>query len=168
MLAIGFEHSNSRVHGDVRPIVLKPGPRGWPGTRPTWGWNRAGSKKKQGKEKPGVTQQDPVVNPLAFFFLLKQRCFDLKNKKNWPGPPGDPVKTQNPGLGPGRVLKLWLDLQTTKLRVDIVELHAEMVELCWMLMEMRSHMSGPYAPPYWPHNPDNDLPPTPLPTPSLF
>jgi hypothetical protein len=44
---------------------LKPGP--------TRGWNRAGLKKKQGKEKPGVTQltrQDPVANPLTFVFVF--------------------------------------------------------------------------------------------------
>jgi hypothetical protein len=33
-------------------------------TRPggsTRDWNRAGLKKKQGKEKPGVTRQDPIA-----------------------------------------------------------------------------------------------------------
>jgi hypothetical protein len=33
-----------------------PGLVGRPGTRPTRGWNRAWLKKKQGKEKPGVTR----------------------------------------------------------------------------------------------------------------
>jgi hypothetical protein len=31
------------------------------------GLNRAGLKKKREKEKPGVTRQDPVANPLTFF-----------------------------------------------------------------------------------------------------
>ena len=75
-------------------IVLKPGPAGRPGTWPTRGWNRAGLKKKREKEKPGVTRwvdparpdQDPVVNPLTFFFvfLLKRRRFDFKKKRTDP------------------------------------------------------------------------------------
>jgi hypothetical protein len=50
---------------------LKPGP--------TRGWNRAGLKKKQGKEKPGVTQLTwqvdparPGCKPINFCF-----CFSL-------------------------------------------------------------------------------------------
>jgi hypothetical protein len=78
-------------------------------------------KKKQGKKKSGATwltrrvdpvkpDQDPVANPLTFFFFLLKQCrFDLK-KKNCPANlvtrsrPGDPVKTWNLGLGPGRPL----------------------------------------------------------------
>jgi hypothetical protein len=52
----------------------------------------------------GKTRSKPGCNPLTFF-LLKQHRFDFK-KKNWLGRPGDPVKTRNPGLGPGRVWKL--------------------------------------------------------------
>jgi hypothetical protein len=32
-------------------------------------------------------------------------------------------------------------------------------------MEMRSHMGDPYAPPYWPHDLDDDQPP---PMPPIF
>jgi hypothetical protein len=49
----------------------------------TWGWNQAGLKKKQEKEKSGVTRQPgqkPGCNPLIFF-LLKQRRFDFFKKK---------------------------------------------------------------------------------------
>jgi hypothetical protein len=53
-----------------------------------------------------------------------------------------------------------LVLQTTELCVKIAELCVEMVELHRMLMEMRSHIGGQFAPPYWPHGPDDDqLPP---------
>jgi hypothetical protein len=58
----------------------RSGSAGRSGTRPARVWNRAKLKKKHGKEKPGVTQQDPVKNPVAtsfFFFLLKQRRFDF-------------------------------------------------------------------------------------------
>jgi hypothetical protein len=44
-------------------------------------------KKKQGKEKPGMTRltrQDLVANPLTFVFLLKRRRFDLKKKLTQP------------------------------------------------------------------------------------
>jgi hypothetical protein len=47
---------------------IRPGLVGRSETRPIRGWNRVRLKKKQGKEKPGVTrltQQDPVKNPVA-------------------------------------------------------------------------------------------------------
>jgi hypothetical protein len=47
----------------------RPGPAGRP---------RAGLTTKRGEKKPGVTRQDPVINPLIFvFFLLKRRRFDF-------------------------------------------------------------------------------------------
>jgi hypothetical protein len=60
-----------------------------------------------------------VTNPLIFvfflFFLLKRRRFDFFKKRIDPADPvkpGDPAKTRNPSLGPGRppgrVLKLWV------------------------------------------------------------
>jgi hypothetical protein len=93
--------------------MFKPGLAGRPGTRPTRGWNRAELKKKQGKKKPGVTQLTRRPGwpgkTRWLVFLLKRRRFDLK-KKNWPGRPRDPVKTRNPDLRPGRVLKLCLEV----------------------------------------------------------
>jgi hypothetical protein len=79
-------------------------------------------KKKQGKEKPGVTRQVdparlgqyPVANPLTFVFFVvfftKRTSFGLKKELTRPtrSRPGDQVKTRNSGLGPGRVLKLCL------------------------------------------------------------
>jgi hypothetical protein len=41
--------------------------------------------------RPG---QKPGCNLLTFFFLLKQRNFDLKKKID----PNDPIKIQNPNL----------------------------------------------------------------------
>jgi hypothetical protein len=65
-------------------IVLKLGPTGRPETQPTRGWNQARLKKKQGKEKTGVTQRaEPArhgqklgCNPLTFvFFFTKTTSF---------------------------------------------------------------------------------------------
>jgi hypothetical protein len=59
-----------------------------------------------------LTREDPITNPLTFvffFFLLKRRRFDFFFKRIDPADsakPGDPAKTRNPSLGPGRVLKL--------------------------------------------------------------
>jgi hypothetical protein len=44
---------------------------------------------------------------------------------------------------------------------------ADYEELCRVVIEMRSHMDGPYAPPYIPHGPRDDQPPPPL-VPPLF
>ena len=90
--------------------------------------NQAGLTKKQGKGKPGVTRRVDLVTRLTrsrpgdkpidfcfffvFFFLLKRRRFDffLRIDPADPVKPGDPAKTWNPSLGPGRppdrVLKL--------------------------------------------------------------
>jgi len=87
--------------------MFKPDLAGRPGTRPTRGWNRAGLKKKRGKKKLGVTRLTRQ-NPLTCFFT-KTTSFWFK-KKNWPGRPRDPVKTRNPDLKPGRVLKLCLEV----------------------------------------------------------
>jgi hypothetical protein len=78
----------------------RPDPAGRPETRPNRGWNRAGLKKKQGKEKPGVTRRPDKtrsktwlqpVDFCFFFFLLKRRCFNFKKI--------DLMKTRNPDLG---------------------------------------------------------------------
>jgi hypothetical protein len=64
-------------------LETRSGLAGRSGTRPARVWNRAKLKKKHGKEKPGVTRQDPVKNPVATsfcFFLLKQRRFDFFKK----------------------------------------------------------------------------------------
>ena len=62
----------------IHSFEIRPGPANQPMTRTTQGWNKAGLKKKQKKEKPGVTlRADPASNPLTFilffFFLLKRR-----------------------------------------------------------------------------------------------
>jgi hypothetical protein len=88
------------------PIVLKPGltwrvdlRRGQPGAGTEPGW-----RKNRGR-KNSVWLGKTRLQSVDFFFLLKQHRFDFK-KKNWLGRPGDPVKTRNPVLGPGRVWKL--------------------------------------------------------------
>jgi len=48
-------------------IVLKPGLAGRSGIR---GWNRAGLKKKQGKERPGVTRLKIQLQPVNFYFYF--------------------------------------------------------------------------------------------------
>jgi len=41
--------------------------------------------------------------------------------------------------------------------------NADYEELHRVVMKMRSHMGGPYAPPYWPHGPDGQFSPPPVP-----
>ena len=59
-------------------------------------------KEKIGKEKiwcdpaTRLTRSKTRLQPADFFFL-KRRRFDFKKSD-----PSDPVKTRNPGLGPGR------------------------------------------------------------------
>ena len=96
-------------------IVLKP--------RLAWRVDSADPGLKLGRveEKTGEGKtwcdlagwpDDPVANPLTFFFffLLKRRRFDFFKKELIQSRPDDPVKTRNPGLGPGwppgQVLKL--------------------------------------------------------------
>jgi len=72
------------------------GPAGRHRTRPTRGWNRVGLKKKQGKKNPvwpGKTWLKTRLQPVNFFFT-KTMSFWFFYKKNWPGQPGDPVKTR--------------------------------------------------------------------------
>jgi len=93
--------------GTVPSIVLKSGQVGRPRTRPTWGKNR----ERKNPMWPGWPGQKPGCSQLTFvFFLLKQRCFDLK--KNWPGRPGDPVKTWWPGQNPEPGSWTWAGLKT--------------------------------------------------------
>ena len=91
-------------------IVLKPDPAD-PGLEP----GRVEEKTGEGNTRCDLaTRQDPVANPLTFilffFFLLKRRRFDFLKKELIQSRPDDPVKTRNPGLGPGwppgQVLKL--------------------------------------------------------------
>jgi hypothetical protein len=102
-------------------IVLKPGSARLvsPGPEP----DRV--DKKTGKGKTRYDPADPAGRPgdpadpgrpdnkpvdfCFFFFLLKRRRFDFFFKRIDPADsakPGDPAKTRNPSLGPGRVLKL--------------------------------------------------------------
>jgi hypothetical protein len=39
-------------------------------------------EEKIGEGKTWCDPARPGCKPVGFFFLLKQRCFDLKNKKN--------------------------------------------------------------------------------------
>jgi hypothetical protein len=106
------EWEETRTNPSSESIVLKPGLAQWvdlgpsrPGAGTGPGW-----RKKMGRKNlmwAGWPGQDPVANPLTFdFFFTKMMSFWFFLKKNWPGRPGDPVKTQNPGLEPGRVLNL--------------------------------------------------------------
>jgi hypothetical protein len=149
------------IISSLKSIVLKPGParRVDPGPRPT----RAGLMKKRGKEKPGVTRltrrvdpvtrQDPVKTRwqtrwLLFFFLLKRHRFDFFFKKKIdpadPVKPGDPAKTRNPGLGPGRppgrVLKLcskahsFLSSLSSQTEVKVMNLSLSLsISLCFYI-----------------------------------
>jgi hypothetical protein len=46
-------------------IVLKFGSAGQSRIQPTRSWNKIELKKKTGKEKTRLTQQDPVKNPVV-------------------------------------------------------------------------------------------------------
>jgi hypothetical protein len=46
--------------------------------------------------------------------------------------------------------------RTTHLNEKYERLSTDYEELRRMVMDIRSHMSGTYTPPYWPHNPGND------------
>jgi hypothetical protein len=89
----------------IHSFEIRPGSAGRSGTRPTRG-------QVEKKIDEGKTRCDPIDPPrpgckpvdFCFFFLLKRRRFDFFKKKI---DPADPVKTQNSGLGPSRVLKLW-------------------------------------------------------------
>jgi hypothetical protein len=84
---------------------------------------RVEEKKKEGKtrcdpadpaSRPGKTRSRPGCKPVDFCFFTKTTSFWFFFKKIDPADPvkpGDPVKTRNPGLGPGRVLKLWFELK---------------------------------------------------------
>ena len=57
----------------IHNFETRPDLAGQPVTRTTQGWNRDGLKKKQKKEKPGVTRrpsQDPASNLLTFILFL--------------------------------------------------------------------------------------------------
>jgi hypothetical protein len=77
----------------------RPGLAGRPGTRPIWSWNRAGLKKKQGKEKSGVTRWIDSVKNLAATRWLLFFCFYWNDviliflKKNWSEQPGQNSKS---------------------------------------------------------------------------
>jgi hypothetical protein len=84
--SISMMFQRRKLHDDLFPvfiIVLKPGQAGQPGTRLTWGWNRAGLKKKAVKNPTDPTGwlNDPVdltrfgqklgYNPFTIFFFTK-------------------------------------------------------------------------------------------------
>jgi hypothetical protein len=48
---------------------------------------------------PARPNKKPGYNPLTFYFLLKRRRFDFFKTIDR----DNPVKTRNPGLGPGQV-----------------------------------------------------------------
>ena len=51
------------------------------------------------------------------------------------------------------ILDQWVQARTTYIDADYEQLSTEMTELLWLVMEMRSQMSGTCAPPYWPYDP---------------
>jgi hypothetical protein len=51
------------------------------------------------------------------------------------------------------ILDQRVQARTTYLDADYEQLSTEMTELLWLVMEMRSQMSGTCAPPYWPYDP---------------
>jgi hypothetical protein len=65
-----------------------------------------------------------------------------------------------------------LDQQVQDRRTHLIEkyelLIADYEELRRVVIEMRSHMDGPYAPPYYPHGPSDDSAPPPPLVPPLF
>jgi hypothetical protein len=83
--SISMMFQRRKLHDDLFPvfiIVLKPGQAGQLGTRLTWGWNRAGLKKRQSKTRPTrpvdlmtrLTWQDSVKNSVtthSLFFFTK-------------------------------------------------------------------------------------------------
>ena len=93
----------------------RPGPRVDPGPEAETGpgWRKNGRRKNpMWPDWPGgLTWQDPVANPLTFvffcfFFLLKQRHFDLKKKKLtrptwWPDQNLEPGPWTGPATRPG-------------------------------------------------------------------
>jgi len=106
--------------GPARRVDPGPGRPG-AGTGPGW-WKNGGRKNPMwpgDPADPARPGQDPVTNPLTFvffcFFFTKTMSFWFFFKKRIdpadPVKPGDPAKTRNPGLGPGRVLKLWYKLK---------------------------------------------------------
>ena len=74
IIVLGFyswSANNNLGNTSNHSFETRPGPAGRPGTWQTHGWNRAGLKKKLGKEKPDVTWRvDPVKNPVATCWLL--------------------------------------------------------------------------------------------------
>ena len=59
--------------------------------------------------------------------------------------------------------------RTTHLNEKYERLTADYEKLCQIVIEIRSHMDDPCAPPYWIHSPGDDQPSPPLsPTPPLF
>jgi hypothetical protein len=104
----------ANMHVTIISIVLKPGSIRWVDPwpdRPGAGPGRVEEKTGEGKTRRDLATQlswqDPVKNPVAtrllLFFLRKRHHFNFF--KNWFKRPGDPIKTRNPGLEPGRIKK---------------------------------------------------------------
>jgi hypothetical protein len=93
--------SSPCMMGYYHSFKTRPSPASLPGTRPTWGWNRARLKKKLGVTRlTRRLDQKPGYYSLTFVFFTKTTSFLFFKKKI---DPSDPVKTRNPGLGPDRV-----------------------------------------------------------------
>ena len=92
------------VRKKYHSFETRPGPIDRPGAGTGSGWwkNRKSHDPTDLAGWPGDPEKHDC-NPLTFFNILKRRHFDFFKNKDWPGRPGDPVKTRNPGLGPGQV-----------------------------------------------------------------
>jgi hypothetical protein len=64
------------------------------------------------------------------------------------------------------ILEQQVQARTTYLDTNCERLGVEMVELLWLVMNMRSQMGGTCAPSYWPYYPGKD-PPHPPPAPQF-
>jgi len=111
----------------LETIVLKPGParRVNPRLEPGRVEEKIEEEKTRWPGWPSKTRSKAGCNSLAFvfFFLLKRHRFDFK-KMNWPD---DPVKTRNPGLGPG-----WPSNRVWKLCLKQIFLCSSLTNATWL------------------------------------
>jgi hypothetical protein len=56
------------------------------------------------------------------------------------------------------ILDQQVQARTTNLIANYARLSAKMIELCRLVIEIKSQMDDICAPFYWPHSPDEDLP----------
>jgi len=133
-----MEICSQGIKSNMQCFETRSGPAGWPGTRSTRGWNRAGLMKKLHKPWPGwpggltrwpgktrsKTQLQLV--DFCFFFFTKTMPFWIffkieidsadPVKTRWPGQNPEPGPWTEPGLKTLLIweigLKLWLPRRT--------------------------------------------------------